>query len=474
MLRPLVKVASIDSTVLSIPERLEAIAPSDPSASFSTETPGTLSKQEIRSSLKASTLDGIFATIFSCVTGGVLLTNFLLELGASSIEIGLLSSIPMLVNFLQPIGAHIADRTTSRHWYTLSIFTTSRLLWLVLIVSIGLFCWHPGDSHHLVLWTLAIVLLTHILGALGSPSWVSWMAALVPHRLRGRYFGLRNSAANFTHLLFIPLLGFVVAHWRGGSIQGYGVALSLAVVAGIVSLGFQFLISDVNPQVPTQWERGKSKQSVVPEKGSFKTLLRDRNFIIFLLYWGVWMFAINLSAPFFNLYLLQDLGLSVSWVTIYSSLTAGANLLMLLVWGKLADRIGNRPLLLLVGLLVAVSPLLWLGIGSDRLALWVWLPALNLLGGATWAAIDLCGNNIQMEISPTQGSSIYFAIAAAVSGLGGAFGTTVGSFFAEFAHSGSLPALFALSAGVRLLAILPLFFVKEPKSQPLKRVLQLS
>lgn len=182
------------------------------------------------------------------------------------------------------------------------------------------------------------------------------------------------------------------------------------------------------------------------------------------------MFAVNLSAPFFNLYLLQDLHLDVRWVTIYSSLTAGANLLMLLIWGKLADRIGNRPLLVLVGAMVAIAPLLWILTGRDPIGIWCWLPALNLLGGATWAAIDLCGNNIQMEISPTQGSSIYFAIAAAVSGLGGALGTTVGGFFVEFAHSGGLPALFALSAGVRLLALVPLFFLKEPKSRPLNRL----
>ncbi|NJR39643.1 MAG: hypothetical protein HC781_13550 [Leptolyngbyaceae cyanobacterium CSU_1_4] len=34
------------------------------------------SKDEIRTSLKASTLDGIFASVFSNMTGGVLLTNF--------------------------------------------------------------------------------------------------------------------------------------------------------------------------------------------------------------------------------------------------------------------------------------------------------------------------------------------------------------------------------------------------------------
>ncbi len=76
------------------------------------------SKQEVRSTLKASTLDGVFATVFESAIG-VLLRNFLLQLGASSLEIGIFSAIPMVVNLLQPLGAYIADRTTSRHWYNL-------------------------------------------------------------------------------------------------------------------------------------------------------------------------------------------------------------------------------------------------------------------------------------------------------------------------------------------------------------------
>jgi nitrate/nitrite transporter NarK len=42
---------------------------------------------------------------------------------------------------------------------------------------------------------------------------------------------------------------------------------------------------------------------------------------------------------------------------------------MLVVWGKLADRIGNRSILIGVEMVVAVLPLLWLGIDSDQLSL---------------------------------------------------------------------------------------------------------
>lgn len=430
--------------------------------------PLKISKDSVRTSLRASTLDGVFATIFSSATTGVLLTNFLLELGATSVEIGVLSSISMFVNLLQPLGAYLADRTTSRHWYGLGVFGCSRLLWLILllgIVEIG----HSQTRHHqLVIWTLVIVSVAHFLAALGGASWFSWMAALVPRRLRGRYFGIRNSASNLINLIGVPLMGLGISSWGGGTIQGYSIVLFFGVVAGLISLVCQFFIVDVNPQEPMPERKGAAtRDSTEPVSNWFK----DVNFLKFLLYFGSWMFAVNLSAPFFNLYMLDNLHLDISLVTLYGSLTAGANLLMLVMWGKLADRIGNRPILVFMGIVAAVIPLFWLGTGANSASIWVWLPLVHLLSGGTWAAIDLCNHNIQMSVAPSSRSqAVYFAIACAIAGVAGAMGTATGGFLAQLTSTGGLSGLFALSAVLRLLALLPLVFVREHRSVPLSDV----
>lgn len=468
MLKRLEDVAPVGNPLLLLPEFLQPMRRVGKSAIAPTDK---LDKPAIRTSLKASILDGAFSTFFSCVTAEVLLSNFLLELGATNLEIGLLSAIPMLANFLQPVGAYLADRTTSRHWYTLQTFIPSRLLWLVVVVGIVSWNTHLTQTHQLVQWTLLIALVTHIFGALGSPSWVSWMAVLVPRRLRGRYFGVRNSVSHCTNMLCVPLLGLAVSNWEGGTTQGYGAILILGILAGVISLGFQFFMVDVNPQASAKEITTSPEVDPTPPVLTLLTILKDRNFLRFLLYFGLWMFAVNLSAPFFTIYLLKDLGLDVSWVTLYSSLTAGANLLMLVMWGKLADRIGNRPLLICVGILVAVIPLLWLGTGTDTLSLLLWLPLLYLLAGGTLSAIDLCSNNLQMEIAPVHKPPSYFAIAAAVSGLGGALGTTAGGLLVEFADLGGIPGLFALSAVLRLVALFPLIFVREPRSLDLEKLL---
>ncbi len=431
-------------------------------------------KHAIRQSLRLSTADGVLAGIFSLSTSGILLSNFLVELDATPVAFGMLNSIPMLVNLIQPLGAYLSERSTSRCHYSLIIYGPSRLLWLILVIGIAAFNCHWLNSQQLVILTLLIVFGSNLWGGLGGASWLSWMAVLVHRRLRGRYFGTRNSAISLTNLICVPLAGVVVSNWYGGSVQGYAAVLVAGILSGLASLVCQCLKVDVNPQqqkfitikkVPNT----DGGRPTIIESGSgisiWKNILQETNFFIFVLYLSMWMFAVNLSAPFFNLYMLDTLSLDVSWVTVYSSLQAGANMFMLMVWGKLADRTGNRFLLLLVGILVAIAPLLWLDVSQNSLSLWLLLPLLHIFLGATGAAIDLCSNNMQLEMAPVKNQSIYFAIFAAIAGLSGAFGTIVGGFIVQNHFLGGLTSLFILSSIFRVVALLPLVFVQDARNQ---------
>ncbi len=418
-------------------------------------------KVSVRTSLRASTIDGGLSTVFSSVTGGVLLSSFLLDLGASPFEIGMLASLPMVANLLQPLGALLSNRTTSRHDYGIWTFLPSRLLWLVLLIGIIFRDVIQDSSAQLVYLTLILVVVSNILAALGSASWMSWLAALVPPQLRGRYYSVRNIVSNVASLISLPIASFVISNWHGGTIAGYGIMLSISILAGLVSLTCQHFMIDINPQKyhNESWQEDH-------QKNPFSNLIvpfKDRNLIVFLIYFAIWGFAVNLSTPFFNLYMLENLGVDITWVTLFNSLSTGANMLMLLVWGRLSDRVGNRPLLIFAGLAIAITPLFWLLTSLDQIQaqLWIYLLIFHLFLGGTWAAIDLGTNNIQIGIAPSQHHATFFAVASAVAGVGSALGTTVGGTLAQYAHYEGIFGVFFLSAILRLGALIPLLFVHE-------------
>ena len=420
-------------------------------------------KISVRTSLRASSIDGGLSTIFSNITGGVLLSSFLIDLGASPFEIGMVASLPMLANLLQPLGALLSNRSHSRHDYGIWTFLPSRLLWLVLLVGIILRGANTDFSRELVYLTLTLVITSNVLGAMGSASWMSWLAALVPAQLRGRYYSVRSIISNVTGLLCLPIASFIIANWQGGSITGYGLVLSLGILAGVASLTCQHLMIDVNPQ------KYQAKQE--PKKEPYQTNLfnnliapfQDRNLIFFLIYVAFWGFAVNLSTPFFNLYMLENLHVDITWVTLFSSLSSGANMLMLLVWGRLSDRLGNRPLLIFVGIAIAITPLFWLltGISQMQEQLWLYLILFHLFLGGTWAAIDLGNNNIQIGIAPIEHHATFFAIVSAIAGISSALGTTLGGILAQYSHYEGIFGVFFLSSILRLVAIIPLLFVHE-------------
>lgn len=437
-----------------------------------------LAKDAIRKSLEASTADGIFAAIYSNVTAGVLLTNFAMDLGASATQIGLLASIPLVANLLQPLGAYLSEQCTSRHWYCLGIYIPSRLVWVLLLLGLGLLHWDYIEPQTLIVGTLAIALISAGTGALGSAAWLSWMAVLVPKRLRGRYFGLRNSAANLTNLVSVPLMGMAISQWPSGPVDGFGILLVLAIVFGLLSLAFQNLMADINPKLQQTLSEPQiglpSAESEVDGESATENISKAEKFKfwILLLYFGGWMFAFSLSAPFFNLYMLDNLNLPITLVTFYTSLMAGANLLMFMFWGRLADRIGNRTVLAIAGIILAVAPLLWLFVGTGALSIWLGLPLLHVVMGGTGAAIDLCNNNLQIGVAPLHKQSTYFGWLAAAAGISGALGTAIGGYCAEHWTQGGLLGIFVLSGVCRGVAIVPLAFVKEHRDLSLSQLMQ--
>lgn len=496
----------IEATSPSIGTALTSLSPlaSEPSSlsqlsdqAFEQSNGARLSKVEVRRSLRASTFDGTFSSVFENIVKGVLISNLLLGLGAGAFEVGLLTSIPMVAHLLQPLGAYFSEKTTSRHAYCLWIFGTARLLWL--IPAVGIFMYSHGSltAQALTFLTMGVLTVSNILESVGCASWMSWMAMLVPVKLRGRYFSLRRSLSSLTALLTIPVGGWLVSRWMGGEVEGYGVVLIVAVLMGLASLCFQFYMSDVNPQavkksvakksvaqksvaetisVEPSKQAASDQEKVCEEKvleakvGPVTDLSKSRNFLMLLLFLGVWTFSVNLSAPFFNYYLLDTLHLDVQWVTLYSSLRYGAFFLAIMLWGRLADRIGNRPVLIINCVLAAIIPFMWSFADGSLYSVWLALPLLHMAQGGTFAALDLCLANIQLELAPLARQSVCFAIAAAVMGVTGALGTTAGGYLAELSTVG-LPALFALTAIVRLVSIAPLLFVQEDRALSIRQLL---
>ena len=81
--------------------------------------------------VKNSFADGIFATIFGTLTGGVFLTGFAIHLGMSEATVGLLAAMPYAATLFQLPASVLIDRTGKRKRIAAANAAAARFIWLL-------------------------------------------------------------------------------------------------------------------------------------------------------------------------------------------------------------------------------------------------------------------------------------------------------------------------------------------------------
>ena len=105
------------------------------------------------------------------------------------------------------------------------------------------------------------------------------------------------------------------------------------------------------------------------------------------------------------------------------------------VWGRLVDRLGKKPVILIAGTLFIVGPTGWFFVGPERL--WVGY-ALTMISPLVWPGLEVANFNFMLGLAETRkgrtGGSAYVAVNAIVVGVGGALSGFIGATVA-----GALP-----------------------------------
>jgi hypothetical protein len=88
--------------------------------------------------------------------------------------------------------------------------------------------------------------------------------------------------------------------------------------------------------------------------------VRDPNLRGLLKYITAWTFAINLAGPFFVVYLIERIQIDLGMVTVLVVISQVTNLVVLRMWGRLADRFSNKSVLAVSSPLFLLAVLLGL------------------------------------------------------------------------------------------------------------------
>ena len=405
-------------------------------------------QDRLQQNLKHLWLDGLFASASDNIILNFV-SLYILALGASEVQIGLMSSLSSFVGAgMLLLGAILAEKL-GRHKEitTFSGGGFARLSVLMLIFVPMIF---KGPA---MIWVaIAFSVARDSFGNLSYPAWVSVLNEVVPIEGRGRYFGSRNFVMSIAGMATTLLAGKLITMFVHET--GYQIALGVAVVLGAFSTVNFFKIKTTPKYKQSFHLSGFSLRKI-------SSLFKGQpQFVALMITAAVWNFAINVSGPFFNPFMVKNLHFTASEVGFLAVVTSLSSLLVFNRLGTLSDRLGPRKVQLISMRLIPLLPILWL------LAQEVWHVALiNIFGGVIWAAYNLTSFNLMLNSIPKNQVPRYSALYQIMVTLSLAFGALLGSSLIE--HLG-FHTLLIISAIIRVIAVV-LFavLVHEPSKNPL-------
>lgn len=317
--------------------------------------------------------DGIFASWMIGFTQDYF-TPFLLHLGGTVRDVGLLSSLPNIIGSISQFkaGDIVALLKSRKRAITSFVFLQAMAL-LAMALMAG------GDVVSTTMFITLVVLFTTF-GAVSNPAWGSLMSDLVPENKRGSYFGWRNSVLG-TVIVVASVSGGVVLHLIsvGTPRRGFVILFGSAFAARIIS--WIFLRHMYDPPMR------HSRRSELTLR-AFIARVRVSNFARFVAFVSLLAFTVNLAAPFFAVLMLRDL--KFSYLT-YSVIIVTATLLMYLMmarWGKIADIVGNVRVMKFTAPIISILPLLWVINRHPAFLIFA-----QVVSGFAWAGFNLAASN---------------------------------------------------------------------------------
>ena len=389
--------------------------------------------------------------LFSQVSGNFYEDFFILFALASGIpanRIGLLASAGGLASVLAFIpGALAAGRVRTRK--PLILITGGGIARLA-ILGLAFLPGIPVGGTAVIFGIFGLRFTTTLMGSFGAPAWTTFAADLVPQGMRGRYFAARNAIISLIGAGASAAAGVIIRSLDPRSpdgLLGYRMSFTIAFAVGVVST---ICFSRI-PEAPARIGSRISRRA----RDVIALVRRNPAFTWLAVSSGLWGLALNAAAPYFNVYLVTQLGGNAQVVGIGSGIAALTGLAGLLVFGRMADSRGNRKVLVLTGLVIPFMPTLWVFVRVP------WHTFItNIPSGFFWAGYTLASFNLLLEMSPPEDREAGVALYQTVVAVSAVVGPLLGGWLAGLL--GYVP-LFVISGAGRLAATLLFIALIRPK-----------
>lgn len=367
-------------------------------------------------------MDGVAAMPLTLLSqpGNIVLAALLtgiFQLPASTY--GLIVALPFVFNFLQVlITPLLAQKLDAQRLCVMSGWLHCAG-WLLLTIALPFI---PVGDLVTAKWVFIVGFsIISLASSINGVSWNGWMQDVVPTRLRGKYFGVRNQ------LLYISMIAFLLSvsgllSYMNGSLFAYVILFGGAVILRAFSVLTQQRMTSNTSNNPVVAQ--------LPWQEQVRRVRGNPTLVRFIAFAAMMGFTINLFGPFLPVFMYEQLHITVAkanWILLFGPLGAAASFP---AWGKLSDKYGNIPTAIVALALWQVFSLILCFVDTSNI--WL-LYVVAITGGLFSAGYGIGIFSLLLKLTPPESRTMGIALFVSISCLAAAVAPPLGGFIISWA-----------------------------------------
>lgn len=395
------------------------------------------SKQDFKSSrIYYTTADSAAQTIVQLV-GGTFLATLMSYSGISDANIGIITSLVSLAALSQLFLMNWLKKL-KKYKFLVCATALQRILF-AFIYFIPLL---PCNGTIKTILIVMLYFIGQVFVQIGVPASQDWIASLVPSRLRGRYFAIKDSVAIFVVSSVMLIGGIILDYFKERDIMTGFVIIGIMIFL-LTMMNFMAFSKMKEPKTSYLNEEGKemhgrlakkaksisqaeSTESILTElRGAFQDRKFRKAFSVQFLY----TFGFFISTPFHASYQINILKLPYTFIMLVGFILNLYRIYITPKLGKMADRYGMAKLLRYTLFALGLN-ILTMAFAVPGNAYPMHILA-SFFSSTAWAFVGIGLFGVQLDFYKKDKRMIWLTITSSISGVFGFFISILGGFLLD-------------------------------------------